>query len=206
MRKRRRACIHEWQQILLIAGPAIGRPEHEVGCRVSTRQIFIRLEVDLRPRHVPAVRLLLAVRQHAVHRLQHHLPCLGRAIEQHQVQRRLEDHIRPRLGPSPNAALRHLGSAVVGRPHMPMPGRVHARKPLQPPRRHHRPLDVLRIAEVHHHRLAKNIQPVLVRRTAPSPDRWSTSCSRTSPPVPWRATASPSPAPRPARPWKETDW
>ena len=38
-----------------------------------------------------------------------------------------------------------------------MPG-----QPLQPARRHHRALQLLRIAEVHHHRLAQNIQSILV--------------------------------------------
>ena len=43
-----------------------------------------------------------------------------------------------------------------------MPRSFDAGQPLQPFGRQHRALDVLRIAEVHHHRLAQNIESVLV--------------------------------------------
>ena len=108
MRQRRRAFIHKGQQILLVAGPAICGPEHEVGQGVATGQVFIGLEVDIRPRNEPAVRFLLAVRQHSIHGLQHHLARLRRSVKKHHIECRMKIHVGAGLGPSPYAAFGHL--------------------------------------------------------------------------------------------------
>ena len=102
------------------------------------------------------------MRQKSIGHLHHHLARLRRSVEEHQLQRRMKHQVRPRLRPSPTRRPRHLRSAVIGRPNLPLARRVDARQPLQAPRCLHRPLQLLRAAEVDHHRLPQHIEPVLV--------------------------------------------
>src|ERR1700716_2302515 len=97
---------------------------------------------------VLAVRVEMSMRQKPICDLSHHLARLRHPVVEHKLQRRMKHHIGASFGPAPNAALGHLRATVIGRTTLPLTSDVDSSQPFEAARGLHRPLDLLRTAEV----------------------------------------------------------
>ena len=124
--------------------------------------VLVGLEVDFEMQRGLAVGAGLVVGENAVGEFEDHLARLRRAVEEHERERGMEDHVGGFFRPAPDAALGHFGAVEIIGPHVAVAGGVDAREPLQTLGRDHGALDLFGAAEVEQHRFAEDVDAVFV--------------------------------------------